>query len=588
MNPVRNSNGGKNMGQKAKTSNVANPVRSKPTTSNGVNRREFIKSAGFTAAAFALPGCSVRTSRSGSGAAKKDKDAVKPNFLFVLADDFGWSQLGCYGSRFYETANIDRLATEGMRFTDAYAACPVCSPTRASIMTGKYPARLHLTDFIAGGSYPHERLTQPEWQKYLPLEEITIAEVLKAAGYKTASFGKWHLSIAKQPPQSRPYNPDKQGFDESIITYKPKSRQDPEKDAHNVEVITETSLQFLEKNKDRPFFLYVTHNTIHSPVLGKKKLVEKFRNKAGADLPQNNPTIAAMIEELDNSVGRLLRKLDELKIADKTIVIFFSDNGGLERAAKQTPLRSGKANLYEGGIRVPLIVRWPGVTKADSVCGEPVTSVDFFPTFLEILGLESKAKKPIDPVRNLRTPPLLNPASAAGVGVKTSKGGAGRTPNKQEKGNIFSGVDGVSLVPLLAQAGLLNRRAIYWHYPHYHSSSIGPGGAVRCGDYKLIEWFDEPRPPAFLPAVPSCVGRRGDRRKQEGGLGESICGSGNRFELYNLKDDIAEQNNLAKKMPEKTKELKEMLANWRGKVKAQMMTPNPNYKEFTQNQLSNV
>ena len=475
----------------------------KANISDGMNRREFIKSLGFTAAALALPGCSGRTLGLGSGSAKKGKDIVKPNILFVLADDFGWSQLGCYGSSFYETPNIDRLAAEGMRFTNAYAACPVCSPTRASIMTGKYPARLHLTDFIAGGNYPYEKLKQPKWQKYLPLEEITIAEVLKAAGYKTASFGKWHLSIAKQPPQSRSYNPDKQGFDESIITYKPKSRQDPEKDAHNVGVITETSLEFLEKNKDKSFFLYVTHNTIHSPVLGKKKLVDKYKNKTGSDLPQNNPVIAAMIEELDNSVGRLLRKLDELKIADKTIVVFFSDNGGLERAAKQTPLRSGKANLYEGGIRVPLIVRWPGVTKADSVCGEPVISVDFFPTFLEILGLENKTKKEID---------------------------------------------GRSLVPLLAQSGSLKRRAIYWHYPHYHSSSIGPGGAVRCGDYKLIEWFDE-----------------------------SICGSGNRFELYNLKDDIGEQDNLAKKMPKKTKKLSTMLADWRNKVNAQIMTPNPNY-----------
>jgi uncharacterized sulfatase len=489
-----------------------------------MDRREFIKSVGFTAAALALPGCSGRTLGLSPGSAKKGKNVVKPNILFVLADDFGWSQLGCYGSSFYQTANIDRLATEGMRFTDVYAACPVCSPTRASIMTGKYPARLHLTDFIAGGSYPHERLKQPKWQKYLPLEELTIAEVLKAGSYKTASFGKWHLSIAKQPPQSKPYNPDKQGFDESIITYKPRGNQDPEKDAHNVEAITEKSLQFLEKNKDRPFFLYVTHNTIHSPVLGKKKLVDKYKNKAGADLPQNNPTIAAMIEKLDDSVGTMLQKLDELKIADKTIVIFFSDNGGLERVAKQTPLRSGKANLYEGGIRVPLIVRWPGVTKAGSVCGEPVISVDFFPTFLEILGLENKAKKSIDPVRNLRT------------------------PNKQEKGNISNGVDGVSLVPLLAKTGLLNRESIYWHYPHYHSSSIGPGGAVRCGDYKLIEWFDE-----------------------------SICGPGNRFELYNLKDDIGEQKNLAKEMPEKVKEIKKMLANWRNKVNAQIMTPNPNY-----------
>jgi len=458
-----------------------------------MNRRQFLKTVGFGAAALALPGFRF---------AKKDSKS-KPNFLFILADDMGWSQLGCYGSNYYETPNIDRLASEGMRFTDAYAACPVCSPTRASILTGRYPARLHLTDFIAGGSFPYEKLKQPKWQKYLPLEEITIAEVLKTAGYATASFGKWHLSIAKKPPESERYNPDKQGFDESIITYKPRGNQDPEKDAHNVEMITEKSLEFLQENKDRPFFLYVPHNTIHSPVMGKKKLIDKYRSKPGSDLPQNNPVLGAMIEDLDNSVGRLLKKLDELKIADKTVVIFFSDNGGLERAAKQTPLRSGKANLYEGGIREALIVRWPGVTRPGSVCSEPVISVDFFPTFLEILGLENKAKRPID---------------------------------------------GVSLVPVLAQTGPLNRQAIYWHYPHYHSSSIGPCGAVRCGNYKLIEWFDE-----------------------------TICGPGNRFELYNLKEDIGEQNNLTKEMPDKTRELKKMLENWRNKVNAQMPTPNPNY-----------
>jgi arylsulfatase A len=435
--------------------------------------------------------------------AAKDNSTNRPNFLFILADDLGWSQVGCYGSDFYETPNIDRLAREGMRFTDAYAACPVCSPTRASIMTGKYPARLHLTDFIAGGSFPYEKYNQPEWQKYLPLEEITIAEVLKTAGYVTGSFGKWHLSIDKKPPGSLPYNPDKQGFDEYFVTYKPSSKTDPESDAHNVEAITQKSLDFMERHKDEPFFLYVSHNTIHAPIMGKKKLVQKYENKPGSDLPQNNLVLGAMIEELDNSTGRLLKKLDELKIADKTVVIFFGDNGGLEKDAKQTPLRSGKANLYEGGIREPLIVRWPGVVKPGSTCSEPVISVDFFPTFLEITGLKDQARKPID---------------------------------------------GVSLVPVLNQSGTVNRRAIYWHYPHYHSSSIGPCGAVRAGDYKLIEWFDE-----------------------------SICGPGNEFELYNLKDDIGEQNNLAKKLPEMVGQLKKILYKWRSEVNAQMLTPNPRY-----------
>ena len=465
-----------------------------------MNRRAFIKSIGLGAAAFEVG--EFKTKVIGRSSPAKDLTS-KPNILFILADDFGWSQLGCYGSDFYETPHIDRLARQGMKFTDAYAACPVCSPTRASIMTGRYPARLHLTDFIAGGNYPHEKYRQPEWQKYLPLHEVTIAEVLKTAGYATASFGKWHLSITKKPPGSLPFNPDKQGFDESFVTYKPSSRRDPESDAHNVEAITQKSLDFLERHKGQPFFLYVTHNTIHAPVLGKKKLVEKYKNKPGSKLPQNNPVLGAMIEELDDSVGRLLKTLKDLKIADKTIVVFFGDNGGLERDASQMPLRSGKANLYEGGIREPLIVRWPGVVTPGSTCSEPVISVDFFPTFVEILGLENR---------------------------------------------ITHIIDGVSLLPLLKQNSTLGREAIYWHYPHYHSSSIGPCGAVRAGDYRLIEWFDE-----------------------------TICGPGNELELYHLKEDIGERKNLAEKMPDKARRLKDMLANWRSQVNAQMLTPNPNY-----------
>ncbi|UCC96726.1 MAG: sulfatase [Phycisphaerales bacterium] len=467
-----------------------------------MNRRDLLRSAGVAAVAFGLGEFGDKSPARATGFSKNDRRS-KPNVVFILADDFGWSQLSCYGSRFYETPNIDRLAREGMKFTDAYAACPVCSPTRASIMTGKYPARLHLTDFIAGGSFPYEKYNQPKWQKYLPLKELTIAEVLKTAGYTTASFGKWHLSIDKKPPKSLPYNPDKQGFDEYFVTYKPSSRDDPESDAHNVEAITERSLDFLERHKDKPFFLYVPHNTIHAPILGKKTLVAKYKNKPGSNLPQNNPVLGAMIEGLDNSVGRLLKKLDELNIADRTLVVFFGDNGGLEADAKQTPLRSGKANLYEGGIREPLIVRWPGFVKPGSTCSEPVTSVDFFPTFVEALGLESQMRQPID---------------------------------------------GVSLMPVLTRKGTLSHRAIYWHYPHYHSSSIGPCGAVRAGDYKLIEWYDQ-----------------------------TICGTGNTFELYNLKQDLGEQNNLAQRMPEKVRELKEMLSTWRSEVHAQLLTPNPSY-----------
>jgi uncharacterized sulfatase len=470
-----------------------------------MNRREFVKSAGLTTTAIILHQPAVEILAAERAFATKDF-RQKPNFLFILADDLGWNQLGCYGSKFYETPNIDQLAGEGIRFTDAYAACPVCSPTRASIMTGRYPARLHITDYIPGDTFPYEKLRMPEWQKYLPLDEVTIAEVFKGAGYVTAGFGKWHLSAAKKPPESELYDPDKQGFDETLITEKPDSKQDPEKDAHNVELITEKSLGFLERNKDKPFFLYVAHNTIHAPLMGKKNLIEKYKAKSGSDLPENNPVVGAMLEELDGSVGKLLKKLNELKIANKTIVIFFSDNGGLERVSKQTPLRSGKANLYEGGIRVPLIVRWPGVVKAGNICSEPVISVDFFPTFVEILGVQFKQSNPID---------------------------------------------GVSLLPLLTQRDAFSRQAIYWHYPHYHSAGISPCGAVRSGDYKLIEWFDE-----------------------------TICGPANKFELYNLKEDVGEQNNLAKSVldgPEKVEELRKMLATWRDKVGAQMLTPNPNY-----------
>jgi arylsulfatase A len=460
-----------------------------------VNRREFIKSASFGAAAI--------LSRSDGMVRAGGQSKDRPNVVFILADDLGWGQVGCYGNPFYETPNIDRLAREGVRFTDAYSAGPVCSPTRASIMTGKCPARLHITDFIAGGDFPHERLRQPQWQEFLPLEEFTIAELFKKCGYVTASFGKWHLSTAKLPPASAPYDPDRQGFDETFICEKPSSKQDPESDAHHVEEITQKSLAFLEKRKDGPFFLLMAHCSIHAPIMSKARLIEKHKAKPGAGQPENNPVIAAMMEELDGSVGRVLRKLDEFKLSDDTIIIFFSDNGGLESDAKQTPLRSGKANLYEGGIRVPLIIRWPGVVTPGTTCGEPVISTDFFPTFRDLLQVKDTGKGP---------------------------------------------VDGVSLLPPLTQTGSPNRPAIYWHYPHYHGSGAGPCGAVRAGDYKLIEWFDE-----------------------------SVHADRHRLELYNLKDDPSERDNLTGKMPAKAEQMRRMLELWRYDVGAQEMSPNPDY-----------
>jgi len=425
----------------------------------------------------------------------------KPNIIFILSDDQGWAQLGCYGSKFYETPHIDRLASQGMRFTNAYAAAPVCSPTRASFLTGKYPARLYLTDFIKGGKPPaNSPLKHPKWQKYLPLEEITIAEVLKKAGYATASFGKWHLSQEKLPPKSLPYNPDKQGFDESFVTYKPVASmaqkwQTPENDAHNVKIIMQKSLEFMEKHQQQPFFLYLAHNTIHNPLKEKKVLIEKYKQKTGADLPENNPIIGAMLETLDNSIGQILQKLDQLNLAENTVVVFFSDNGGLEKEADQSPLRNGKASLYEGGIRVPLIVRWTGKVKPGAINDELVSSIDFFVTFSEIA----------------------------------------------ESTQTVKNIDGISLLPALTQTGKLSRQAIFWHYPHYHSAGEGPAGAIRQGDYKLIEWYEN-----------------------------SLLGLKNQIELYNLKTDIGETQNLVHEMPEKAEELWKRLKSWRKSVMAQM------------------
>ncbi|MDZ7724028.1 MAG: sulfatase [candidate division KSB1 bacterium] len=456
-----------------------------------LKRRAFLKQFGVLTAASVslLSGCSRRK---------------KPNIVFVMADDLGWSQVGCYGSQYYETPNMNRLAAQGMKFTDAYAAAPVCSPTRASIMTGKYPARLHLTDFISGNPDPqNSTLLQPDWTKYLALDEFTMGEAMKQAGYQTALFGKWHLSKEKLPPESESHNPDKQGFDQSFVTYKPvprmaKAWQTPENDAHNVQKITDKSLKFIEANKDQPFFLFVSHNSVHTPIVEKQSLIEKYKSKPGSDLPENNPVLGAMIETLDNSVGRIMEKLQDLDLADDTVFIFYSDNGGLERAADQEPLRAGKAALYEGGIRVPLIVKWPGQIRPGSTCKTPVISIDFYPTFAEI---------------------------------------AGRDITDQTR-------DGISLIPLLTETGAIKRDALYWHYPHYHTSGVAPSGAIRRGKYKLIEWFEHSIDGIHQPGA---------------------------VELYDLEQDISEDHNLAAENPERVSKLHKKLKTWRTAVGAQDM-----------------
>ena len=400
------------------------------------SRREFIKTTGIFSATFLIPKFILNGIPADS----------KPNIVFILADDQGVHELGCYGNAYYYSPNIDRIASEGMLFTNSYAACPVCSPTRASIMTGKYPARLHLTDFIPGKEAQLEDyLKTPDWTKQLLLEETTLAEALKTAGYTTGHFGKWHLNIDKEYKPGRPGDPASQGFDVVFTTVKPKKSADPDSDAHHVKAITDHAIDFIQNSKGKQFFCYVAHDSIHSPKLENEKLINKYKNKSGSELKKNSPVIGAMVETLDNNVGRILNKLDELNLTKNTIVIYFADNGCSSARNILKPLRGGKAQLYEGGIREPLIVRWPGVIQPNSKCDVPVTSVDFLPTFLQICGVKN------------------NPEN----------------------------IDGVDILPLLKGKSIYNERPIFWHYPHYHSLGVAPSGAIRKGKYKLIEWYEK-------------------------------------------------------------------------------------------------
>lgn len=442
-------------------------------------------------------------------------EAVKPNVVFILIDDMGWTDLACFGSELYETPSIDTLASDGMEFTQAYSACTVCSPSRASVLTGKYPARLHITDWIPGQMPRNPKLLVPDWTKYLPLEETTIADVFHAAGYATASIGKWHLG-------GEEYYPEKHGFDLNVAgTFRaePPSYFAPWKiptlsEGKDGEYLTdrlgEEGVKFIERSKDRPFFLYLPHFGVHTPIQGKAELVEKYRQKLRLrpDLKQRNPEYAAMVESVDQAVGRIRQKLDELKLSERTIIIFTSDNGGRVTVDNSSglpttsnlPLRVGKGSCYEGGTRVPLIIHWPGVTQPGSVCETPAIGADYYPTLLQMTGLNDVA---------------------------------GHQP------------DGVSLVPLLRQTSGLARDALYWHYPHHQHYQLGgtmPYGAIRAGDFKLIELYDDQH-----------------------------------VELYNLRDDIGERHDLAAQMPDKARELRARLQAWREQVGAQMATPNPTY-----------
>lgn len=430
----------------------------------------------------------------------------KPNIVLILIDDMGWTDIGCMGSDLYQTPNIDKLASQGVKFTNAYAACTVCSPTRAAILTGKYPARLHLTDWIAGHVKPKAKLKIPDWTQFLPSEEVTIAAALKASGYVSASIGKWHLGDPKE------HLPTHHGFDLNIAgynygqppsyfaPYKIATLTDGPKGEYLTDRLTDEACKFIETNGDKPFFLYLPEYCVHQPVQAKKEMIDAYKAKVKDGMTHTNAIYAAMIQSLDEGVGRIMSKLDELKLADNTVVIFTSDNGGLIPVTRHPPLRAGKGSAYEGGVRVPMIVKWPGVTPPGKVCDEPVISTDYYPTILEMTAT------------------------------------AGDTKHNAT-------LDGKSLAPLLRDpAAKLDRKALFWHYPHYHPGGATPYSAVRAGDWQLVEFFED-----------------------------------NHAELYNLKDDAGEKNDLAEKNPKKKAELLKMLAEWRTSVGAQMPTENPNY-----------
>jgi len=501
------------------------------------------------------------------------KTVEKPlNVVFFLVDDLGWRDVGCYGSSFYETPNIDKFAEQGVRFTNAYAACHVCSPTRASILTGMYPASINLTDWLPGRlDFPFQKLKNVDINQHLPYDIITLPQVFKENGYQTAIYGKWHLGEDSASTA-------RQGFDVHIPTdwnkgWPNKGYYSPfglggieDKDGtYLTDRLTDEALTYIDENKDRPFFLYLSHFAVHDPIEGRKDLVVKYKeklkgqpeskelpfilegnpdaqttiNSAKKDEPfkenmpdgyrifdngavkikqyQDNPEFAAMVESMDESFGRVLDKLKELGIEDNTVVIFYSDNGGMSAAnfynpdrriakdkldkafsTSNLPLRGAKGWLYEGGIRVPLIIKLPGKGLKGVVCDVPVTSPDFFHTILEMAGVESEVQKK----------------------------------------------DGVSIVPLVTGENNINREAIFWHFPHYSNHGMqSPGGAVRSGDYKLLDYFEN-----------------------------------NTVQLFNLAEDPGEQNDLAQKEPRKAAELKAMLDDWRKEVNADMMSFNPDYR----------
>ncbi|MCA9035536.1 MAG: sulfatase [Planctomycetaceae bacterium] len=455
----------------------------------------------------------------------------KPNFVFFLVDDLGWTDLGCFGSRFYETPNIDRLAASGMRFTNAYAACPVCSPTRASIMTGKYPVRVGITDYIApnGANQPEQwkrqtPLLPAPYRDRLDLQEVTIAEALKQAGYGTFFAGKWHLG-----PEG--YFPEDQGFDFNLgglerggpyggkkyfSPYGNIRLPDGPEGEHLPDRLASETVKFIANHKTEPFFAYLSFYSVHTPLISREDLKLKYQRKKEAmgleakwgklgerevRLVQEHAVYAAMVEAMDSAVGKVLNALDELGLSENTVVFFMSDNGGLSTSeghpTSNLPLKGGKGWMYEGGIREPMIVRAPGITRPGAVCDSPVISTDFFPTMLDLASLDSR-------------------------------------PNAH--------LDGESFVSLL-EGGRRERADMFWHYPHYGNQGGSPSGCVRSGEWKLIEFYED-----------------------------------GHLELYNLQEDPGEETDCSATSPDLAADLQKKLAAWRIATGAVMPSKNRDSK----------
>jgi len=426
-------------------------------------------------------------------------NATQPNILMILIDDMGWKDVGVYGSKIYKTPHIDQLANEGVRFTQAYAAAHICSPTRASILTGQYPARSRITDWIPGHEKKGRKLLVPNWTKTIEAHDATIGEMLQQAGYTTAWLGKWHLRGGakgmKYSDHKTSQSQQLHGFDAGTQDWQLNSGQRPD-DPKGVFQLTDEAIAFIDNAGQKPWFVSLSHYSVHSPTRFNPDVKSNYQNAFNGTEHEPYAGYAAMVEPLDQSIGKIMAYLKQKNLDENTLVVFFSDNGGLQGKTNNAPLREGKGTLYEGGTRVPMIVRWLGKVPEGKVSDAITSSIDFFPTFAQL----------------------------------------------SKSNNIPEEVDGVSLLPHLVDNEAIERPAIYWHYPHYHKGN--PGSAIRKGDYKLIEFFED-----------------------------------NSIELYNLKNDIGETKNLATLKPKLTQEMLGMLQNWRKNIGAQMMTINPFYSK---------